>query len=105
MNRVEESNATKNIYEEDNDASVLSVMFSKKSILLYTVLLGLTGLVYSQFNFLIPLNMEAAFGERGATIFGMLTSVNAITVIIGTPILTKVMVNVKDVHKLVIGIF
>jgi len=72
--------------------------------LLYTLLLGLTGLVYSQFNFLIPLNLEAAFGEGGATLFGMLTSVNAITVIIGTPILTKVMAKVRDVNKLVIGI-
>lgn len=104
VKRVEESNTTKNVYEEDNDSSVLSVMFSKKSILLYTLLLGLTGLVYSQFNFLIPLNLEAAFGEGGATLFGMLTSVNAITVIIGTPILTKVMAKVRDVNKLVIGI-
>ena len=104
VKRVEESNTTKNVYEEDKDSSVLSVMFSKKSILLYTLLLGLTGLVYSQFNFLIPLNLEAAFGESGATLFGMLTSVNAITVIIGTPILTKVMAKVRDVNKLVIGI-
>lgn len=104
VKRVEDSNTSKNVYEEANDSSVLSVLFSKKSILLYTFLLGLTGLVYSQFNFLIPLNLEAAFGEGGATLFGMLTSVNAITVIIGTPILTKVMANVKDVNKLVIGI-
>ena len=104
VKRVEESNTAKNVYEEDNDSSVLNVMFGKKSILLYTLLLGLTGLVYSQFNFLIPLNMEAAYGEYGATLFGMLTSVNAITVIIGTPILTKVMAKVRDVNKLVIGI-
>ena len=104
VKRVEESNTRKNVYEEDKDSSVLSVMFSKKSILLYTLLLGLTGLVYSQFNFLIPLNLEDAFGESGATLFGMLTSVNAITVIIGTPILTKVMAKVRDVNKLVIGI-
>ena len=104
VKRVEESDNTKNVYEADNDSSVLSVMFSKKSILLYTLLLGLTGLVYSQFNFLIPLNLEDAFGEGGATLFGMLTSVNAITVIIGTPILTKVMAKVRDVNKLVIGI-
>ena len=104
VKKVETREASKNIYEKENTGSVLSVLFSKKTILLYTCLLGLTGLVYSQFNFLIPLNMEAAFGERGATIFGMLTSVNAITVIIGTPILTNVMANVKDVHKLVIGI-
>ena len=104
IKRADESDTARNIYEEENDGSVLNVLFGKKTILLYTFLLGLTGLVYSQFNFLIPLNMEAAFGEGGATIFGMLTSVNAITVIIGTPILTKVMAKVKDVHKLVIGI-
>ena len=104
VKKVEVAETSKNIYEKENTGSVLSVLFSKKTILLYTFLLGLTGLVYSQFNFLIPLNMEMAYGETGATIFGMLTSVNAITVIIGTPILTRVMAKVKDVHKLVIGI-
>ena len=99
-----EDKASANIYEKEHSGSVLSVLFKKKTILLYTLLLGLTGLVYSQFNFLIPLNMESAYGEGGATIFGMLTSVNAITVIIGTPILTQVMAKIKDVHKLVIGI-
>ena len=104
IKRVENLDTGKNVYEEENDSSALRVLFSKKSILLYTLLLGLTGLVYSQFNFLIPLNLEAAFGEGGATFFGMLTSVNAVTVIIGTPILTKILAKVKDVHKLVLGI-
>ena len=105
VKRVQDENTCKNIYEEENDSSAISVLFSKKSILLYTVLLGLTGLVYSQFNFLIPLNLEKVFGEDGAKFFGMLTSVNAITVIFGTPILTKALAKVRDVHKLVLGIF
>ena len=102
--KVVEDQESKNVYEKENTDSIFSVLFGKKTILLYTFLLGLTSLVYSQFNFLIPLNMEAAYGEGGAKIFGILTSVNAITVIIGTPILTQVMAKVKDIHKILIGI-
>ena len=38
--------------------------------------------VYSMFNYLIPLNMEAVYGADGAAMFGTMTSVNAIIVIV-----------------------
>ena len=49
---------------------------------------GFGGLVYAQFNYLLPLNMETLYGAKGAAIFGMLTSTNALVVIIATPIIT-----------------
>ena len=104
VKRKEDENTVKNIYEEEINSSALEVLFGKKSILLYTFLAGLTGLVYSQFNFLIPLNLEVSFGEMGATFFGMLTSINAITVIVGTPVLTNLLSKMRDIHKLVLGI-
>lgn len=93
-----------NVYEDGSTSSALEVLLHNRSILLYTFLTGLIGLVYSQFNFLIPLNMEASFGEMGATFFGMLTSTNAIVVIVGTPILTNVFSTMRDIHKMVLGV-
>ena len=54
-------------------------------------------------NFLLPLNLEQIYGAQGAVLFGTLTSVNAFVVIIGTPILTRLMVRVRDVERLLIG--
>ena len=62
-------------------------------------------LVYSQFNFLMPLNLEQYYGEQGAVLFGALTSVNAFVVIIGTPVLTKMMSRIRDVDRLLLGQF
>lgn len=93
-----------NVYEDGTTSSALTVLLSNHSILLYTFLTGLVGLVYSQFNFLIPLNMEASYGEMGATFFGMLTSTNAIVVIVGTPLLTNIFTTMRDIHKMVLGI-
>lgn len=93
-----------NIYEDGTSSSTLSVLFGKKSIITYTILMGVAGLVYSQFNFLIPLNMEACYGEMGATFFGMLTSLNAIVVIIGTPIITTLFSSIRDIQKIILGV-
>ena len=42
-------------------------------------------------------------GGKGAVLFGTLTSVNAFVVIVGIPILTRVMVRIRDVERLLIG--
>lgn len=91
-------------YEEccDQD-SIFKVLKERKSLLIYLVFIALSGLVYSQFSFLMPLNFERLYGEKGAIIFGLITSVNATIVIIGTPLITKHFPKVRDVAKLVIG--
>lgn len=58
---------------------------------------------YTQFNFLIPLNMEELYGGKGAVYFGLMTSLNGLIVIIGTPILTKCASSLSDTAKLLAG--
>lgn len=64
---------------------------------------GISSLIYAQFNFLMPLNMEAAFVGTGAFKFGILTSINGLVVIIGTPIITKKFNQLMDVTLMFIG--
>ena len=64
---------------------------------------GFASLVYSQFNYLLPLNMENLYGAKGATIFGMLTSTNGIVVIIATPVITTLLAKLMDVRKILVG--
>ena len=91
-------------YEEVREGhSIWRVLRENKLLILFMLCGGIWTLVYSQFNFLIPLNLEQYYGEQGAVWFGTLTSVNAFVVIVGTPILTRVMTRIRDVERLLIG--
>lgn len=93
-------------YEEVRDRhSIWRVLWENKLLLLFMLCGGIWMLVYSQFNFLMPLNLEQYYGEQGAVLFGALTSVNAFVVIIGTPVLTKMMSRIRDVDRLLLGQF
>lgn len=91
-------------YEESaTHDSIFKVLKERKMIIVYLLYAALSGLVYSQFNFLMPLNLERLYGAKGAIIFGLITSVNACVVILGTPLLTKYFPKVRDVSKIVLG--
>lgn len=68
--------------------STWGVLRENRVLLLFLGCQAVWSLVYSQFNFLLPLNMEQLYGAKGAVWFGMLTSVNAVVVIVGTPLIT-----------------
>ena len=99
---VEKGNVS--AYEEKREnESVFRILRERKTLILYALVCGFGGIVYAQFNYLLPLNMETLYGAKGATIFGMLTSTNAIVVIIATPLITTFLSSLMDVRKILIG--
>lgn len=91
-------------YEEKKEGVKLwEVLKERKTFFLYFIATGFAGLVYSQFNYLLPLNMENLYGADGATWFGMMTSINGFVVVVGTPLITAAFGRIKDVRKMVIG--
>lgn len=95
---------TVSTYEEKREnESVFRILKERKTLIIYALICGFGGIVYAQFNYLLPLNMETLYGAKGATIFGMLTSTNALVVIIATPLITTFMSRLMDVRKILIG--
>lgn len=91
-------------YEEKREnESVFRILGERKALILYALVCGFGGIVYAQFNYLLPLNMENLYGAKGATLFGMLTSTNALVVIIATPLITTFMSRLMDVRKIFVG--
>lgn len=91
-------------YEEKKEGeSVFTILRSRPSLLLYAAATGFGGLLYAQFNYLLPLNMESLYGADGAEIFGFLTSVNGLVVILATPLITSFAVRLMDVRKILLG--
>lgn len=100
-----ETNDEEGIYEKKESGALWKVLLKRKILLFYFLIASISGLIYAQFNFLIPLHLEDAFLEKGALYFGFLTSVNAIVVIFGTPVLTRIFLNWKDISRLYLGNF
>lgn len=91
-------------YEEKREGmSLVAILRERPALLVYALVCGVGGLVYAQFNYLLPLNMEALYGAKGAEVFGLMTSMNALVVIVGTPLVTTFMGRMMDVRKVVVG--
>ena len=91
-------------YEKKREnENIFQILSERKPIMIYALMVGVGGLVYAQFNYLLPLNMEALYGAKGAAIFGMLTSTNALVVILATPVITTFLGKITDVRKILIG--
>ena len=94
-------------YQQENPSlrSLSDVFRANKLLFFYLFCLIIVDVVYSQFMFLLPLNLEQSFGEQGATYYGFLMSLNSLTVALGTALLTGVLKHYVDIKKVIIGQF
>ncbi len=93
-----------NTYEKNEEGNLLQMLMGRKILLGYIVVGCVAHMVYSQFNYLLPIQMDEMFMENGAKFFGMLTSVNGAVVIIFTPLLTHLTLNWNDLKRVKWGI-
>lgn len=98
-----QDNKTVNEYEKGEAGSIFKVFSQRKLFFLLFIISGIAAMIYNQFNFLMPLHMEEAFRGTGAFKFGILASINAVVVVIGTPIVTKKFSGVTDVRIMYFG--
>lgn len=101
---VAKSTSGKDVYETQEEGSMLKVLLNRKVLIFFIICGGFIQVFYSQFNFLLPLNMEQLYGDQGALIFGTITSVNAAVVILFTPIVTSRTQKIRDIQKIVLGV-
>ena len=91
-------------YQEKMDgASVFRVLRENPLLLLYLLCGTLYSAAYGEYNFIMPLDMTAVHGDTGAVIFGTVSSLNCITVVLFTPILTKLFARMRDTGKMITG--
>ncbi len=91
-------------YQKKKDGvSVFRILREKPVLILYLLCGTLFASAYHQYNFIMPLDMAAVHGDSGAVIFGTVSSLNCITVVIFTPIITKLFVKIRDTGKMLTG--
>ncbi len=92
-------------YEEAlENASTREVFSTAPVLVLFALCMGFVSALYQIGNgYMLPMTLEQLFGSKGALVLGTLTSVNALVVIIGTPLCTGLFERVKDTGKLLLG--
>lgn len=88
---------------ERKGESLWSVLMENKLIVLYILEVSGYYAVYQMYNFLMPLDLSRLHGESSSVIFGSITSVNCISVVIFTPLITRMFSKVPESVKTMFG--
>ena len=103
--KLSEIKHTLNAYEQTKEGeSTLSIIFRSKTLWIYLACSSLVGLMYTQTNFLLPLQLEKTLPNY-SEIYGFMYSLNGLVVILATPVLTYYLKRVNEVNKFGIAIF
>jgi len=79
-----------NAMEANYEGGLARVLKSRPTILVFAFIVALLNLVYSQHSFSLPLYLSEKMGSAGAEVFGAAMTVNGLTVVIFTLILSKI---------------
>lgn len=92
------------VYETSDDSLPLhAVLKNNHVIVMFIILMALYFAVYNQYTYLLPLDMGVIHGDNGAVIYGTVSSINCITVVICTPLITKWFDRLKEPSKITVG--
>ncbi len=84
-------------------ASLWRILSENRVLLLYLLIMSLFHAVYGQYNYLLPLDMGRVHGGQGAVIFGTVSSLNCIVVVLCTPLITRLFRRLAETRKLFTG--
>ena len=100
---VEDTGEEASYQEKKDGASIFAILRENPLLILYLLCGTLYAGAYGQYNFIMPLDMAAVHGDAGAVIFGTVSSLNCITVVLFTPLITKLFAKMRDTGKMFMG--
>ncbi len=77
--------------KEADKQNILKIISASKSLVLFIIAFSFYQGAYSQFGYLMPLDISKAYPENGSLIYGTVNSVNCIIVVLCTPLLTMLL--------------
>ncbi|MBQ2533669.1 MAG: MFS transporter [Lachnospiraceae bacterium] len=82
---------------------IFRILRGSRALLLFVIAFSLYESAYDQFGYLMPLDIGRAFPENGSVIYGSVTSVNCIIVVLFTPFITMLLEKMSLTHKYALG--
>ncbi len=99
-----EDTSEESVYQQSrSNVGILAVLRENKVVVLFTVAIALYYAAYGQYSYLMPLDMGHIHGEDGAALYGTVSSLNCIVVVLFTPVITKIFQKIIDTKKIFIG--
>ena len=99
-----EDTSRKAVYQTERKGEGLwTVLKENPMIVLYLLIVSGYFASYQMYNYLMPLDLARLHGDNGAVIFGSVTSVNCVVVVIFTPLFTRMFPRVTETVKTMLG--
>lgn len=92
-----------NVYEKAEYDTMFSILIKKSNLLIFSLIMVIYFIVFSQFNFGLSLQVGSIFGENGAEIYGSLMTVNAVMCSTITVLITSSTKRLKSSLSISIG--
>ncbi|WP_102400721.1 MFS transporter [Haloimpatiens massiliensis] len=90
-------------FESAEEGGLLSALIKRPVLLIFSFIIVIYFIVFSQFNFGLSLQVGDIFNARGAKIFGMLMTINAVLCSTVTIFITSAIKNIKASLSIAIG--
>ena len=90
--------------KERHDASIWEVLKDNKVVLAFLIVMSGYYSIYQMYTYLMPLDMAAIHGDSGALIFGSVTSINCIVVVLFTPFITRLFGSRPEPDRVITGV-
>lgn len=100
-NKSEDS--TENSMESVEEGSILKVLFARPILIYFAFAAIIYNFVYSQWSFMLPMQLNEQFKNYGAQYYGFIASFNGVVVMVCTPVLTKIFAKTKHLRMIVYG--
>lgn len=82
-----------NLYHEEEKAeqgSILSILLKRPYLIAFAAVSTIFSFMYSQYHFITPLQLDKLFGVNGPKMYGTITSVNGIVVVVMTTLIVTI---------------
>ncbi|MBE6041619.1 MAG: MFS transporter [Clostridiales bacterium] len=89
--------------EERPGESMLQILKESKTVLLFIAFCCAYYAVYQMYVYLMPLDLAELHGDKGAIIYGSVTSINCIVVVLFTPVITRLSDGRPETDRMLTG--
>ncbi|MBQ3291265.1 MAG: MFS transporter [Mogibacterium sp.] len=98
-------NTESSVYQKERRGeSIRRILGDNKVVLMFIAVMSGYYAVYHMYVYLMPLDLAVLHGDSGAVIYGSVTSINCIVVVLFTPIITKLYGNRPEPERALAGI-
>lgn len=89
--------------EKSNEEALIKILFNRRILLYFAIVLFCYNFAYSQWGFAMPLQLVEIFNEKGSSYYGFLAGFNGLLILVSTPFITRYTQRIKTISVIAIG--